>query len=92
MIEEIFEKNIINNVETSYKIMLKKVNNNFNFVINNEHNIYKEKFSVCKPVSNTIVSVFMSNILKLNLFSKNKSSALLIFPQIISPLNPIKFL
>ena len=28
----------------------------------------------------------------LNLFSKNKSSALLIFPQIISPLNPIKFL
>jgi|UniRef100_A0A6C0JQY4 hypothetical protein len=68
---KIFEKNIINNVETSYKIMLKKVNNNFNFVINNEHNIYKEKFSVCKPVSNTIVSVFMSNILKLNLFSKN---------------------
>ena len=66
----IFEKNIINKVETSYKIMLNKVNNYFDFIMNNEYNTYKEKFSVCKPVSNTIVSVFMSNILKLNLFGK----------------------
>ena len=68
---KIFEKNIINNVEKSYRKRLDKLNNNFNFVINNEYNIYREKFSVCKPVSNTIVSVFMSNILKLNLFDKN---------------------
>lgn len=66
----IFEKNIINKVETSYKIMLNKVNNYFDFIMNNEYNTYKEKFSVCKPVSNTIVSVFMSNILKLNFFGK----------------------
>jgi hypothetical protein len=67
---KIFEKNIINKVETSYKTMLNKVNNNFDFIMNNEYNTYKEKFSVCKPVSNTIVSVFISNILKLNLFNK----------------------
>lgn len=71
---KIFEKNIINNVETSYKIMLNKVNNNFDFIMNNEYNRYREKFSVCKPVSNTIVSVFMSNILKLNLFNKETSN------------------
>ncbi len=84
---KIFEKNIINNVETSYKTMLNKVNNNFDFIMNNEYNTYREKFSVCKPVSNTIVSVFMSNILKLNLFNKEtenyvqSSGSLVGYPQ-----------
>ena len=48
--------------------------------MNNEYNIYKQRYIVCKPVSNGIISVIISNILDNNFFTSSGEN-IISFPE-----------